>query len=394
MTGRWGSVDDIRSGVRKRWDDGTVLRELVSPGTTGRFPMRIALRRPGRDEIANEFAEVAQWTRDLVARSQGAPWTLETRRVSVGKTLGSQSIPWFAHVDTVADALSILGPDAKRQATGFTAAWERAAQAGSWAQDVALSRPLDVLAAGEQWSMLLAITAWLVDNPRPGIEPRLLPVVGAHTKVIEQNRALARRLFDAALPPEAIDDSADTFDERYGFTPRSLGVTVRGPGRIVGLPHLEQATVTWPLEGLAGIDPALHRVDQVVIVENLKCLALVPPAEGRMAVWGMGKSASAIVAAVPWLPSLDVVYWGDLDTWGYSILADVRAVLPGLRSVLMDASTVSAHASRATIEPVPYDETVDHLTPDEAAGLELVRAGQLRIEQEHLGQEPIAAAFG
>lgn len=393
MTKRWGSPDDVRTAVRKRWNDGTILREQAQPGSTNRFPLRVPLGRPTRDEIVNDFAGVTAWARDLIERSQSAAWTIETRRVSAGKTLGSQAIPWFAHVDTVADALTILGPDARRQASDFARAWQQAEHSGPWAAEVAAARPLDVIEAGDQWPMLLAITAWLIDNPRPGIEPRLLPVPGAHTKVIERNRALARRLFDAALPADTIDDAGDTFDQRYGFTPRSPDVTLRGHGHVLGLAHLEQATVTWPLDGLAGLDPRERCITQVVIVENLACLALVPSCDCRLAVWGKGKSAAAIAAAVPWLPAVDVAYWGDLDTWGYSILDDVRAVLPLVRSVLMDEATAASHMSLATAEPVPFDGVIERLTSTEAQGLALIREGQRRIEQEHLEPELIAAAF-
>jgi len=57
-----------------------------------------------------------------------------------------------------------------------------------------------------------------------------------------------------------------------------------------------------------------------------------------------------------WLDDRALAYWGDLDTWGLSMLAMARLQRPHLKALMMDAATFSEFAPRhAVIEPVKAD---------------------------------------
>ena len=60
-----------------------------------------------------------------------------------------------------------------------------------------------------------------------------------------------------------------------------------------------------------------------------------------MVIFG-GGYAVPVLQPLGWLASLDLVYWGDIDTHGFAILDRLRHRLPRARSILMDRATLLA----------------------------------------------------
>lgn len=142
------------------------------------------------------------------------------------------------------------------------------------------------------------------------------------------------------------------------------------------------------LAGLRALDVAPTRV---LICENATSIGVLPELRGTVAVHGMG-FAAPVLAEVSWIRSARVQYWGDLDTYGFQILGQVRAALPDVESVLMDVATWRAHQSLAVPEPRPFRGVVGHLTAGELDALALVRAGDLRLEQERIPRATVIDA--
>ena len=87
---------------------------------------------------------------------------------------------------------------------------------------------------------------------------------------------------------------------------------------------------------------------------------------------------------LPWLRAARVLYWGDLDTYGLSILSMIRQALPQTESLLMDAGTLRRFAALAGTEPRPYRGPIGHLTASEREALLAIRAADVRLEQERI----------
>ena len=102
-----------------------------------------------------------------------------------------------------------------------------------------------------------------------------------------------------------------------------------------------------------------------------------------MAIHGQGLAVTEL-AVVPWIAGGRVLYWGDLDTYGFRILSMLRQVLPSVESVLMDRHTLERYASLAVTEPSPYRGDITHLTRTENDALRAIRAADLRLEQERI----------
>lgn len=93
-------------------------------------------------------------------------------------------------------------------------------------------------------------------------------------------------------------------------------------------------------------------VRTAIIVENEISYLSVPVSRDTVVAWGKGLVVDG-VGALPWLRTVEVRYWSDLDTHGFAILNRLRAWLPQTRSVLMDRQTLLARRDRWGQEPSP-----------------------------------------
>ncbi|MET3172406.1 UNVERIFIED_ORG: hypothetical protein ABIB52_000230 [Arthrobacter sp. UYCu721] len=126
-------------------------------------------------------------------------------------------------------------------------------------------------------------------------------------------------------------------------------------------------------------------VSRVLITENLVNFLALPDRPGTLALYGGGYGFTSLRDA-GWLRDCEVLDWGDLDTHGFRILDQLRAVHPHVVSVLMDEATLLAHRDAWVPEPTPSTAVLSRLTADESAlyeGLSGDTFGTaVRLEQE------------
>lgn len=213
---------------------------------------------------------------------------------------------------------------------------------------------------------LLAVLAWLAAHPSSGLWERELPVPDVHTKWLERHRGAVEPVL------AAITGRDGTGLQR---TPVRFRVRALDPALVTGADDFAV-----DLAGLQGLEWAPERV---LVCENATTLGTLPELPGVVAVHGMGFAAPTL-AEVGWIRSADQWYWGDLDTYGFQILGLLRAAMPGVRSVLMDAKTWLEHRGLGVDEPRPFRGEIGYLTAGELAALALVREGDRRLEQERI----------
>ncbi|MFE2725434.1 Wadjet anti-phage system protein JetD domain-containing protein [Kitasatospora sp. NPDC059327] len=131
----------------------------------------------------------------------------------------------------------------------------------------------------------------------------------------------------------------------------------------------------------------------VFVLENEITYLSLPDVPGAMAILGAGYAA-ALLRYLPWLVSIDLRYWGDIDTHGFAILSQVRRHFPHTRSLLMDRSTLLTHKAHWGEEKAQTAEQPMHLTPDEEELEGDLRSGayglHLRLEQERIPMRTVA----
>ncbi len=372
----WTTPPDIRARVRRRWEDGTILRAVAAASPCP--VIEVPLRGPRPGAIGDDLDAVRSWIATLEAGSRhGTRYTL--RYVSVGgRLIGRNDLPSRAIIESYEQAAAVLGVAGQMRA--YHAALSAVATEPAVSAWVA-ANPLRALEVADLWPALLSAYRWLLGARGSGRYLREITAPGVDTKFVERHRSLLAQLL-------GVPTAAPAFLTALGLRTKPETLRFR-PSPAVGL-TVGLSDLTVRLDELATLDLA---VACAVVVENEITFLSVPVPRNGVVVWGKGFEVDR-AGAMPWLASAAVVYWGDLDTHGFAILNRLRAWLPQTRSLLMDRETLLAHRDRWVAETSPAVARLDRLTTAEQAlyqDLVTDRFGEhVRLEQERIAWDWVA----
>lgn len=378
----WSTPTELRAQVQRLWDRGDLLRATVSDALC--WPLRLSLKSPGTADLSERFEAARAWVRTLADMPHvRIEWRERNHRVQ-----GTQRLPVAVWLDTVQHALSLIGKHA--QAQRFAALWQQTAVAQPALLVWLSRRPLQALELAECWERLLAVVAWLLAHPRPGIHLRQIDVPGVDSKFIESRRAVLTELLDLVLPPELVDSAANgvgQFARRFGFLDKPVRIRFRllDPAlpSLPGCKGLPDITVD-----AASFADLVLPVERVFITENETNFLAFPAVARAIVVFGAGYGWEALAHAA-WLHRCRLYYWGDIDTHGFAILDRLRSHFPEVASLLMDRDTLLAHRPHWGEEPAPAVQDLSRLTAQEAELFDALRFDRLqprlRLEQERVG---------
>jgi hypothetical protein len=377
----WTRPADLRAQVEKLWERGELLASLASGKPL--FPRRLVLKGPSSAEMADHFDAVRAWIVELRAMPHCRLEMREFRH----RLFGANAVPHEAWIDSIEDALALIGK--RRDASRFTRLIEVTRACQPHLVDWLAKRPLRALALVDEWDRLLEIVAWLHAHPRPGIYLRQVDIPGVHSKFIEAHRGVLTEWLDLVLPPEAIDAAATglgQFAQRYGFRdkPARIRFRVLDPLHTL-LPGGHEQDITLDAESFARLEPNIARV---FITENEINFLAFPRVKNSLAVFGAGYGFEVLRKA-GWLARCRIHYWGDIDSHGFAILDQLRGLFDHVESFLMDRATLLAFESQWGEEDKPTLRDLPRLTPEERALYDDLRDNRLRrnlrLEQEKIG---------
>lgn len=324
-------------------------------------PLSIGLQPPtGRDVATDGGRSVGAWLTQWKEHSG-----VVTVRKRIGH-LGTYEVPTKLVLDT---------PEAAAKAAGHLEEWVRMAAVLDQLVDALGDRVRAPLATQPQtWAQwgerviaeYIAVIRWLREHDSRGYYIRELPIRGVDTKWIETHRS-----------------AVELVHPLQGFRSKPALVEVRtlDPRQPVGGFQYVQCSV----DELAAHQPG---VENIIMVENHHTFLALPSLNRTWAIFGGGYYSDALAAGMSWLVDKNVYYWGDLDSHGFNMVSRTRAVLPGMRTILMDLGTVLRHEELAVEEPTALPDDPGNLTPGERQALEHLRVHArgrcLRIEQERI----------
>lgn len=373
------TVAEFRTWAGRQWRNhwpswlAASVSSAADPDAATRPPW-LPLQPPTAAAMARDPEAVARWVQEWqhFEETEGVELTWVNKRWAA---FGAHRLPERASGP----------PDLLAQLAGHEETWRRGADTAgrlvaAW-PDTDLGAAVRSTASGlgrldeADAVRLLAVLAWLAAHPESGLWERELPVADVHTKWLERHRATVEGLI-----------SAITGNDGTGLRRTAVRFRVR----------VLDPALPVPVKDFSLDLPALQRLDMapavVLICENATILSTLPCLPGAVAIHGMGFAAPTLAEA-GWLRSAEQWYWGDLDTWGFMILGQLRAALPGVRSVLMNAATWHEHAFFRVVEPRPFRGEIGYLTAAERDALALVRAVSGRLEQERIPREAAEAAL-
>ncbi|MBX0301147.1 hypothetical protein K2F54_14320 [Cryobacterium sp. 1639] len=218
------------------------------------------------------------------------------------------------------------------------------------------------------FATLIQVVGWLAEHPASGWRIRQLPIRGIDTKWLESHRSVVESLHTAVSGRTSLG----LLDAPNLVRVRFLDPALR-PGGL--------RDVVAPVEELAalGVAPSV-----VFVFENLETMFSMPDLPGAVVVHGSGYGVNRL-ALIPWIRRGRVVYWGDLDSDGFSILHSLRSGCDDVTSVLMDEGTLLAYRDLWVPEPKAAGGSYPSLTAAEQRALARIRSeGNVRLEQERI----------
>lgn len=323
-------------------------------------PLTVNLLPPtGRAAELDEGRAVQAWIQEWNRSRITAEW--EEKKLGY---LGTYALPARVVLDSPATAARVAGR-AEHWLRINTLLDGFAASLGADVRSPLISK----LAAWESWddatvARFVSVVRWLRTHDPSAYYVRELPIFGVDSKWVEAHRAVLT----------AVVGELGFRDKPVLVELRSLDASVA----FCGVRHW-----SCPLSEL--IDLPAHRV---LFVENHHTFLALPDMPDTIAIFSSGLLAQVLAKRLPWLASKEVLYWGDLDSYGFYILDTVRKYLPHTRSILMDIDTARDHDALAVEEPNPSRFTPARLSATETDALDYLRShsagGCLRIEQERI----------
>ena len=238
------------------------------------------------------------------------------------------------------------------------------------------------------WPQLLTVLKWFTENAHSGLYLRQLPVEGVDTKFFERYQSILDRIL-LFLQPDAIDITKTKFEARHGLRWELPLVRVRF------LDKQLQTDRGFPIDDFAVPTPIFRSLPLgdviAVITENLRNFLALPALHGVVAILGNG-DASSLLSGAEWLQTAKIIYWGDLDTRGFAILARLRQRYAHVESILMDTKTLNDHRRWAVKLSQVYAET-SGLTASERTALQAICTEGLRLEQERIPYSEVLRAL-
>jgi hypothetical protein len=386
MSATWTTPHDIAAKVRRRWDDGSLLR--VHANGDPFEPIEVPLRGPTPSQVGDDVAAARDWVAALDAgRHDDSRYALQWQSIG-GRRIGRNRLPVRAVVSSIEQVWALLGVTPMvRRFDDLLALAERHPQVREWI----VGHPHRALELGHEMPRLIAAYVWLDSHRQSQHYLREISAPGVDTKFAERHRTVLAAML-------GVSSTASGFLADLGLRCKPALVRLR-PSPALGFPGAMLTELAVRSEELAQltVEPRV-----AVIVENEISYLSVAVPEGGMVFWGKGFEVERI-GRLRWLAEADVLYWGDIDTHGFAILDRLRARLPRARSVLMDRDTLLAHRDRWVTEENPAKSALTRLTPDEydlyselvADGLgERVRLEQERIDWQWVRQRLPAARPG
>lgn len=378
---KWTRPVNLRAQLQKLWDRGELLAGFVTGQSL--FPKRLLLKGPTSAEMADRFDEVRSWISELRAMTNCRVDMREFKH----RVFGANTVPHEVWIDTVEDALALIGK--QRVAARFMELTRVTRTKQPKLLDWLAKRPLRGVELIDEWGRLLEIVSWLEHHPRPGVYLRQVDIPGVHSKFIEANRGVLSELLDMVLPPEAVDTSAlgvSRFAQRYGFRDKPVRIRFRilDPRHVLLACGFEQ-DITLDAESFARLDP---KVSRIFITENEINFLAFPQVHDSLVLFGAGYGFEMLHAA-EWLSRCRIHYWGDIDTHGFAILDQLRSRFEHVESLLMDRATLLESESQWGVEEKQTLRDLSRLNQEERALYDDLRDNRirknLRLEQERIG---------
>ncbi|SHL15724.1 hypothetical protein SAMN05444266_102245 [Chitinophaga jiangningensis] len=294
---------------------------------------------------------------------------------------GTLTMPDYVSFETLEDYLAFTGKQAEWECFVCNCAIikEEVPELEQWMYE----NPLSITKSAVNWTEILIVCKYFLENPRPNLYIRQLPIK-VHTKFIEQHATLITSLLNFLIPQHIRDHQQKNFSSRFFMREDEPLVRMRLLGNESDNPGIFR-DLSIPL---SSFQATVFRARNIIMTENKMNFLTLPALPDTMAVWVGGGFNISTVKSVPWMQGLRILYWGDIDEHGFQILHQLRSYHSNVQSVMMDKATYEAFAHYIVEGKRNPAVKLQGLTAEEGLLYSELKADPLknRLEQEKILQ--------
>lgn len=373
------SPDELARRLARQWNNADLREPRLLRADA--WPVRLSIGKPAASEVANRPGEIRSRIQAWQGVCTGRVIWQSVRYRSLAEEL---SVPVVWELYKPSEWIDATGERGVRnefeRLSRITAEIDSSFHSFVIRQRhlVARTPPDEIIAAAR---VAMAIEPGMAR----GAPLRSLPFAGIDSKFFERNRSLVTRLLDIRFHGAASEMGLETFLDAAPQSEQWLLIAdLDGdllPFRQIRLRDSELEDS--PLPG-----------KRLLIVENEQCRHILPQVNDTVALLGAGLNLSWMTAK--WLDSTEIGYWGDIDTWGLTMLARARERQPGLTPLLMTRAVFDRfRTDHAVPEPVPASQDAPaQLSAAETELYELLLTAEFgRLEQEFLPASLVQGAI-
>lgn len=380
------SPAEIRRQALKWWKpllQSHILEEPFFPKSIDRIGKVKSGHITARFEmLQGEIEELFRYSKNQT----GKGYLVQTAGHNFRRT-GSHELPDTIVFETIDDYIYFIRY--KKEWSIFLENYSTITNSTPRVKDWALHNCLWLTDRNIKWNDVIKVCQYFIQNPRPDIYLRQLPIE-IHTKFIEENNALIQSLLDFLIPDHIRSISQKRFVERYFLKYDEPLVRIRMLDTDLTC-FGNFSDISIPLSDFEKLDiPAKN----VLITENKMNFLTLPAVPSTVAVWSGGGFNVSYLKNVHWLTEKRILYWGDIDEHGFQILHQLRSYYPGTQSVMMDCKTFEYFSEFAVTGSRNKSEQLSLLNNEEHNLFEkLKQIDNNRLEQEKISQRYVEEYF-
>lgn len=350
----------------------------------GEWPISVRIPVPTEAQVMSNVGVYESWRREWERYEGRGQVSWQQRQWN---RMGSHHLPQDLSISSLIDLVVEVGAlhqwtlyDGRR--AELVSRWPQLTTSGWLRANVQLLIDL----SDNDFVRLRDVVAWSEQNAPVACYMRELPIAGIDSKWVGRRKAVILGLLRAIgmEVPVTVE-----LEDALGLKRIPQRIRLRLLCDVLAAPFGGVDDLEIPLDQARSLAVA---PTVVWIVENQPTFLAIPHMHGAVAIAGMGQRVS-LIESLPWLrEARQVLYWGDLDAWGFSCLNTARKAYHRIESILMDRRTWDDHIELCVDEDVkaPPDTSADFLTAAEAAMLDYIREqrsldkGRARLEQERI----------
>lgn len=363
------SVTELKASLQKKWQRRYLPCGLLDKEHV--FPLRVAIKKPTKDYILNNWQSVKTTVADYQKLSF-VQW--QQRETPVGK----QELPNCLVFNSVFELADWLQKKAELKL--YSSLAKKITQAHPNLLNWCLKYPEKILKNQQNWQKLLTVIKWLLKHPTANCYLREISLADIDSKFIEQHKTLLNELTNVLLP----DLTSKNFEGKFNLKtkPETLRLRFLGQQNILGLQDIKAPLNEWQKIELFDLG-----IEKIFITENEINFLAFPKLKNALVIFGDGYGF-ANWSSWQSLTNLPIYYWGDLDSHGFAILNQLRKQFPQVKSMLMDEGTLLRYSNFWVEEQTPTKAALTELSDQEQVVYQMLSQynypKNIRLEQERV----------